>query len=246
MNTSQIILFGIILALVINLLANMIWKYLPGTSKHLDIYFTLFLIAICVLLIVFNRPAINNELSITPLKVSQLDVSIPYGYIMKACAANRIFEVYAQPTSAMQGIPNEHAQDIILEFDVTNPNYLEARIVDIYIEVIEYHHVEILGIAPIWAGGHMRKFFCNIGPELKVYKAKPLTTEFDYIKLLHGEIEYFGIHVNTITPGVYKLKVSFDYSIGGVVKHQDVGITPEIGFFPSGKQFHQEMSITQL
>jgi hypothetical protein len=169
--------------------------------------------------------------SVAPLKVSQLHVDFPYGYVMEACTPNRIFEVYAQPTSVVQGIPNEHAQDVIIKFDVTNPNYLESRIVNIYIEVIEYYQVDILKITPLLGVGHMRNFFCNIDPELKVYVANPLTTEFDYIKLSSGEIEYFGIHVNTITPGVYKLKASFDYSIGGVVKHQDVGITSEIGFF---------------
>ena len=36
MNKVEILLYAIILGLVVNLLADMIWKYLPGSNRHLD------------------------------------------------------------------------------------------------------------------------------------------------------------------------------------------------------------------
>lgn len=239
MNSIQIILFVIILGLVVNLLANIVWKYLPGTDKHFDLYITIVLITICVLIIVFNKPdksmqAEKDKTITLPPEVSQLDVGIPYGYIMDAEAIdvpNRVFSVYAQPISAVKGQPNEHSQDVVIKFDITNPNYSEMRIANIYIEVIEYHRVTILKTTPVAAGGNIREFFCDINPELKVYTAKPLISNFDYVKLSQGELEYFGVNINTTIPGIYRLKVSFDYSIGGIIKHKEVGTTDEIGFF---------------
>jgi len=54
MKTKEIILYGIILGLVVNLIANQIFKFLPD-AKHVDFIFTIVLIIICVLLIVFNN-----------------------------------------------------------------------------------------------------------------------------------------------------------------------------------------------
>jgi len=46
MKTKEIILYGIILGLVVNLIANQIFKFLPDV-KHVDIIFTIVLIIIC-------------------------------------------------------------------------------------------------------------------------------------------------------------------------------------------------------
>jgi hypothetical protein len=51
----QFFLYVIILGLVINLLANMIWKYLPGTNRHIDKIVTAALVGICIILLVFHQ-----------------------------------------------------------------------------------------------------------------------------------------------------------------------------------------------
>ena len=55
MTIVQVILLVIILGIVINLIANMIWKYLPGTDKHIDVFVSVGLASVCVLLIIFGR-----------------------------------------------------------------------------------------------------------------------------------------------------------------------------------------------
>lgn len=51
----QFLLYVVILGLVINLLANMIWKYLPGTNRHIDKIVTAALVGICIILLVFHQ-----------------------------------------------------------------------------------------------------------------------------------------------------------------------------------------------
>ena len=51
----EILLYIIILGLVLNLISNMIWKYLPKTEKNIDVWATTVLILICILLVVFKR-----------------------------------------------------------------------------------------------------------------------------------------------------------------------------------------------
>lgn len=51
----EIILYVVILALAVNLMANMIWKYLPYTDKRADVWVTVILITICMLIIMSRR-----------------------------------------------------------------------------------------------------------------------------------------------------------------------------------------------
>lgn len=51
----QFLLYVIIAGLVINLLSNMIWKYLPGTDHHLDKIVTVVLIGICIILLILYK-----------------------------------------------------------------------------------------------------------------------------------------------------------------------------------------------
>ncbi len=50
----QFFLYVIILSLAVNLLANMIWKYLPGTDRNLDKIVTAVLVGICIILLVLS------------------------------------------------------------------------------------------------------------------------------------------------------------------------------------------------
>jgi len=54
-------LYFIILALVVNLIANMIFRYLPDTNLHLDIVISGLLIVICILFIVFYKDELEPE-----------------------------------------------------------------------------------------------------------------------------------------------------------------------------------------
>ena len=51
----QFFLYVIILGLVVNLLANMIWKYLPGTDHRIDKIVTAILVSICIILLIFYK-----------------------------------------------------------------------------------------------------------------------------------------------------------------------------------------------
>lgn len=296
MTKLEIILYVIILGLVVNLMANMIWKYLPFSEKHLDKYFSIVLIVICILLVVFNKPekqtamnqndneredtlafqktykeemiktenikdndgiiigkiesqnspiqienikgdkvVINNEQNITDhinLKYSSIDVGIPYGYFMNAIDKNgKKYSVYAQPKSYQIGVPNSHSQDIVLTFDVTNPNKSDIRIIDLYVEVLNYIPVEIIETNPVASAGETRKYFCNIEPEFKKYTCKKLF-KHDYIKISYGELEHFGINVNTSTRGIYKIGMVLKYSFNGKEIISEVGqVYRLVGYF---------------
>jgi hypothetical protein len=69
----EIVLYIIILGLVLNLAANMIWKYLPKTEKHIDVWATAVLILICILLVVFNKEKEKSEtIDVKPSPTEQL------------------------------------------------------------------------------------------------------------------------------------------------------------------------------
>jgi hypothetical protein len=61
MNRMEVLLYVIILGVVVNLIANMIWKYIPSTDKHLDKIVSAILICICILLLIFVRQNVAGE-----------------------------------------------------------------------------------------------------------------------------------------------------------------------------------------
>jgi hypothetical protein len=286
MTKVQVVLYIIILGLVVNLLANMVWKYLPGSQKHIDKIATGALILICVLLVFFHKsgrtPERNHEQDVPtatasgtkepttgisigsieakqgnitveqvqgnkivvhrddakdnqPPLFSKIEVGIPNGYIMTAVDsrdASKTFHVYAQPTSKVEGMPNEHSQDVVLSFDITNPNRLEMRIVKISVEVLDYQYVHILKTAPVASLGETRKYFCNVKGRAASYECRQLSEGYDFIKLSRGELEHFGVNVNTKTAGIYELGVSVEYSLGAETKRIVVGdLDRAVGFF---------------
>jgi hypothetical protein len=142
------------------------------------------------------------------------------------------FLVGAQSTSEVEGLPSSNGQDICLTFDMTNPQQMEMRVQDISVEVLDYHEVDILEVSPTLSAGKTRWYFCNIKPNLGIYPCVQLSNEFDYIKLSYGELEHFSIYVNTITEGIYKLRVKMTVSVAGKVQDVIVGdVQEEVGFF---------------
>jgi hypothetical protein len=169
------------------------------------------------------------------LVFSEIEVEIPYGYAMTATSTERPGEhywVYAQPVSQVEGTPNPHSQDIVLDFDVTSRSQLEARIVAIYVDVRSYHAVQIEELSPLESAGETRRYFCSIMPKPGSYECRELSGEYDFIKLSPGELEHIGISTNTAAEGVYELGVSLIYSLGGKRERVQVGeLTQPVGFF---------------
>lgn len=56
MNT---VLYVIIFTIVLNLIGNLIWKYIPKTKKGVDLWISFALISICVLLLINNKENLN-------------------------------------------------------------------------------------------------------------------------------------------------------------------------------------------
>jgi hypothetical protein len=55
----EIVLYVIILALAVNLMANMIWKYLPYMDKRADVWGTIIIIIVCVLIVISRKETTN-------------------------------------------------------------------------------------------------------------------------------------------------------------------------------------------
>lgn len=163
-----------------------------------------------------------------------INVNLPYGYFMQACAndGNREFNVYAQPTRSIIPPLSAHSQDIILEFDITNPNAMSLRIIHLYVEVLEFISVTVDTTTPVAAAGRVRRFFCNIRNSKGLYQAENAADNFDFIKLTEGELERMAIHVNTPDQGIYSLSIKLEYAIGEDSYREDVGRVPRmVGFF---------------
>jgi hypothetical protein len=161
--------------------------------------------------------------------ISTTEVSVPYGYGMRyneKSNFNNTFYVSAEPIGIA---PSE--QDFILNFDITNPNNMEMRIKDIYINVVDYCQIENVTIAPYAAAGHTRQYFCNIEPEIRSYRCLKNNNSYDYIKLSSKELENFGIHVKSNTTGIYRLQISLDYSYGSNIGRIISNVPEPIGFF---------------
>jgi hypothetical protein len=164
----------------------------------------------------------------------EIDVGLPYGYFMKAEAVlgGRTFEVYGQPSRTIYRPLSEPAQDIILSFDITNPNANNLRISGVYVEVLEFIPVLKLETTPVAAAGEIRRFFCNVRSSKGSYKAELVSQAYDYVKLSKGEMERVGIHVNSPDRGIYSLALTVEYAIGSSTVRASVGRVPRlVGFF---------------
>jgi hypothetical protein len=166
--------------------------------------------------------------------IGEIDVNIPYGFIMEAEAVSggRTFSVYAQPSRTIARPISQPAQDVILSFDITNPNHNDLRISAVYVEVVEFIPVRVLETTPVAAGGHTWRLFCNVRSSKGRYKAELVSDAYDYIKLSDGEMERLAVHVNSPDTGIYSLGLSVEYAIGSTPLTVDLGRVPRlVGFF---------------
>lgn len=171
--------------------------------------------------------------AIEPPIFGNINVEIPYGYFVSATDKSGIRQtVYGQPISRVEGVPNEHSQDVILEFDVTNPNAMELRLTKLEIEVTQFFEGSNMSSDPVASAGDTRRYFCNLQSKPGLYACKPLSADFDFIKVAKGELEHFGVNVNTRTRGIYQLAVWVEYAVGTEKQRTKVGDVPRrVGFF---------------
>jgi hypothetical protein len=157
---------------------------------------------------------------------SRIWVIPQYGYFLYANEEynnSKIFErILSEPLSESENVPSPELKDILFRFSITNPNDMQMKIEEIYIEVLEYYPIENVRFAPISIGGDILEYFCNIKSSCGLYKCMPLFKDPDYVKLNHGELESFNISINTVHPGVYRLGICVEYTIGGMSRKIDV------------------------
>jgi hypothetical protein len=119
-------------------------------------------------------------------------------------------------------------------FEVSNPNRLDMRIVRLYVDVLKFIDVEVIGVWQGDKGGGMRvrEFSCEIEPSVGSYGCRQVSDDFDYIRLSLGELEVIRIYLEAVKEGIYRLRLGMDYSVGGTTSRVEVDDQiQEIGVF---------------
>jgi hypothetical protein len=202
--------------------------FIDGTSNRPDIKFDYSQHTTYVK----NAPGDKDEFSIKQPIFGKIHLITPYGYRLTGTNnTGQEYFLYGQRISIVEGVPNPAAQDAILDFDVTNPNAMELRLVRFEIEVTQFSEPENLKVDRQASGGRTRSYFCNLQNKPGLYACKPLTNEFDFIKVgRNGKLEHFGINVNTRTPGMYELAIWIEYAIGTNQLRAKVGDVGKVPF----------------
>jgi hypothetical protein len=109
-------------------------------------------------------------------------------------------------------------------FDVTNPNHFDVRILRLYVDVVKFISIDMVGIWEGGLGGGMtyRDFVCEVEPKVGSYICSQLSECFDYLKLTYGETEAFRIRVRAIAEGIYHLRLGAEFSIAGKSKRVEL------------------------
>jgi hypothetical protein len=103
---------------------------------------------------------------------------------MHSVARNSSHEMRQAPARAL-------GRSVLLEFDVTNSNVLDMRIVRLYVRVGEYTAVDIedLLTGDLGSGMPIREYNCDIEPRPGVFDCSNASRDFDYVRLFYGELE---------------------------------------------------------
>jgi hypothetical protein len=121
-----------------------------------------------------------------------------------------------------------------LVFDITNPNEMDMRIIEIYVDVIRFIPIDIVGVWEGDKGGGMmfREYGCDIESDIRRYRCFQISEGFDYIRLSPGEMESFRVYVVAEQEGIYQMRLAIKYSIGGDMRiHENENALQEMGFF---------------
>ena len=97
-----------------------------------------------------------------------------------------------------------------LVFDITNPNEMDMRIIEIYVDVIRFIPIDIVGVWEGDKGGGMmfREYGCDIESDIRRYRCFQISEGFDYIRLSPGEMESFRVYVVAEQEGSYQIRLS--------------------------------------
>jgi hypothetical protein len=111
-----------------------------------------------------------------------------------------------------------------ITFDMTNPNDYDLRILRLYIDVLKFVDVEVLGV---WAGDYggamtYREYACDVEPRIGRYDCVLMSKNFDYLKLSHGEMEAFRVLIKALSQGIYRLRLGVEYSVAGETRRIEV------------------------
>jgi hypothetical protein len=93
----ELVLYVVILGLAINLMANMIWKYLPGSDQRVDAWITISIIIVCVIVIIARKddPNSNTQKQTSTTTVPSYELvshdSVPWQQLIREAK----FRVYA-------------------------------------------------------------------------------------------------------------------------------------------------------
>lgn len=111
---------------------------------------------------------------------------------------------------------------ITFDFDLINPNNLDMRINNIYIEnsYFEGERPENATIISLLTMGPKKNinYCCDLIPINGTHKCEPLERDFDYIKISSKELEHFVIGINSSTPGIYMVNLIVEYSFASETK----------------------------
>lgn len=131
-------------------------------------------------------------------------------------------------------IANPITGGISIYFQITNPNSMEMKIDDVYINLLKYYPIEnaTIGDQLCLVTSPTRGYSCSINTKEGLYKCEKLFPEDVFIKLPQYELEYYRINLYARSPGIYLLGVCLDYSIGSETNRIFINdISEKIGFF---------------
>jgi len=139
-----------------------------------------------------------------------------------------------------QGVPQQivgfdYRSFKALRFDLTNMGHIDLRILDMWIEVIQFIPIDIAQIIEPGDGhaGETRKGHVVLCPSEGRYRCcLDGEDENTYLALSAGELEYFSIELQTpANEGVYRLRLAADCSVGGKTVAQQFASVFEFGVF---------------
>jgi hypothetical protein len=141
-------------------------------------------------------------------------------------------KICAEPIS-VRGQSDVNSGGLVLRFDISNPNDMDMRIGNIYVDVIKYNPIVSSDIIKLFGTKRIVGCFCNIEPAIGSYKCIQASIGNDeFIDLAPKELEHFATNVYTDTPGIYQMRVELDYAIGWENNRIIVGNVPgTVGFF---------------
>lgn len=173
------------------------------------------------------------------------DLAIRAGYQPNAPIINRItanspcyYHIHATEQNNDSNIFDVNGNPIdngfSLYFQITNPNTMELKIDEVYVNLLKYFPIEnvTLGDSVCSVSALTRGYSCDINTKEGLYICKKAFPEDSFIKIPHNELEWYKIDLNARSPGIYFLGICLNYSIGSEANEIFINDTyQKIGFF---------------